>query len=73
MEVHEDLFRDEETSPSSSSDRHFALVFVVGWSIIGLAPLLRGHPVRWWAVTLAGVVLLLSLVRPRWLTPLNRG
>jgi hypothetical protein len=71
MKVHEDLFREEETSPSS--DRHFAQIFILGWSVIGLAPLLRGRPLRWWAVALAGSVLLTWLVRPRWLTPLNRA
>ena len=70
MSVHEDLSRDEETT--STSDRQFALVFIVGWSLIGLAPLLRGRHVRWWAVVPAAAVLLLWLVRPRWLTPLNR-
>jgi Saxitoxin biosynthesis operon protein SxtJ len=70
MSVHEDLSRDEETSPAS--DRQFARVFIVGWSLIGLAPLLHGRPVRWWAVLLAAAVSLLWLVRPRWLTPLNR-
>lgn len=70
MSVHEDLSRDEETIPSS--DRQFALVFTAGWTLVGLAPLLRARPVRWWALVPAGVVLLLWLVRPRWLTPLNR-
>jgi hypothetical protein len=71
MKVHEDLFRDEENSPSS--DRHFAQIFVLGWSVIALAPLLRGRPIRWWAVALAGAVLLIWLLRPRWLAPLNRA
>jgi hypothetical protein len=46
VNVHEDLSREET---SVSSNRQFALVFIAGWSLIGLAPLRRCLPVRWWA------------------------
>jgi hypothetical protein len=76
MSAHEDPPRQkaEQTETAAApSDRQFALVFTIGWSLIGLAPLLRGRPARWWAVGLAAAVGLLWVVRPRWLTPLNRA
>ena len=41
------------------------------FAIIGLYPLLRGD-VRWWALVVAALFLLVALVRPETLHPLNR-
>ena len=55
-----------------SSDRTFGLVFTVFFALIGLGPLLRGHPIRWWAADLSGLFLATALVSPCVLGPLNR-
>ena len=56
----------------SSSDRSFGIVFTVFFAIIALLPLLHGHPLRLWALSLAAVFLLLALLLPASLAPLNR-
>jgi hypothetical protein len=71
LAAHEDLSRGGE-GLKVSSDRAFGLVFTVFFSVIGLWPLLRSGPVRTWAVGLAGGFLLLALMAPRVLNPLNR-
>lgn len=69
--THEAMERDEEIK--GSSDRTFGLVFVVVFALIAVWPWLFGTgPVRLWAATIAGALLLLSLVVPRVLAPLNR-
>ncbi len=55
------------------SDRSFGLVFAALFTIIGCIPLLRGHPLRLWAIELAIVLFGAALLFPRVLTPLNRG
>jgi saxitoxin biosynthesis operon SxtJ-like protein len=70
MNIHEDLTRHEETT--SSSDRSFGLVFAGFFALVGLAPLIRGHSIRVWALGLCAVFLSVALIRPRVLGPLNR-
>lgn len=59
-------------SPEASSDRSFGLVFTAFFLVVALLPLLHGHGVRLWALGLAGVFLILALVTPKLLAPLNR-
>jgi len=54
------------------SNRSFGIVFSVLFAFLGLGPLLRGRPVRGWALVVAGVFLLTALALPRMLEPLNR-
>jgi Saxitoxin biosynthesis operon protein SxtJ len=56
----------------ASSDRVFGLVFSVFWSVVALAPLTKGGPIRVWAMTLSAAFLVSGLVRPTVLGPLNR-
>jgi len=70
MAAYEDFHRDENVNPSSN--RTFGLVLGAFFAVVGVLPLLRGHPVRWWALPLCGVFLLAALVAPAVLTPLNR-
>jgi len=70
MSLHEDLQR-VQVAPGSS-DRSFGIVFCLFFLLLGLAPLRAHHPVRWWALALAAVFLIVALVRPVWLAPLNR-
>ena len=55
-----------------SSDRVFGLVFSVFWSVVALAPLIKGRPIRVWAVVLAAAFLVTSLIMPTLLGPPNR-
>jgi hypothetical protein len=70
MTAHEDFNRDEVVNPSSN--RTFGMVLAVFFALIGLLPLLRGHPLRLWALPLSGIFLLAALVAPAMLAPLNR-
>jgi hypothetical protein len=68
-QTHESLSRDEESR--SGSERAFGLVFAVVFAVFGLLPLWRGVPARWWCLGVSGAFLLLALVAPRTLAPLN--
>ena len=54
------------------SNRSFGVVFFTVFLIIGLWPLISDNPVRVWALTIAGIFLVIALVIPRLLAPLNR-
>jgi|HubBroStandDraft_6_1064221.scaffolds.fasta_scaffold05929_5 hypothetical protein len=56
----------------STSDRTFGLVFAVFWSVVALAPLRKGDPIRVWAMILAAAFLVPALVRPTILRLLNQ-
>lgn len=71
LEVHEDFRREE--SPSTGSDRSFGLVFAAVFAIVGLLPLVKGHPLRVWALGVAAAFLLLALISPAVLGPLNQA
>lgn len=55
-----------------SSDRMFGSVMAGFFSIIGLFPLLSGRELRWWAIAVAAIFLMLALLLPRSLSLLNR-
>ncbi len=69
-EFHERLTEDEPVA--GSSERSFGLVFAIVFTVIGLLPLIGGVPPRWWALGVAGVLLLLAIVKPELLAPLNK-
>ena len=56
----------------SSTDRGFGLVFTAFFVLIACLPLLHGQTPRWTLLGLAAVFLLLALLRPSLLAPLNR-
>jgi hypothetical protein len=70
MAAYEDFHRDENVNPSSN--RTFGLVLAAFFALIGVLPLLRGHPVRLWALPLSGIFLLAAFAAPAVLAPLNR-
>ena len=70
-QFHEDFWRAPEIR--GSSDRGFAFVFAAALTVAGLWPRLRGGGVRWWALGLAGFLLMLALARPSVLGPFNRA
>ena len=69
-DIHENFSREDSTR--GSSDRSFGLVFSGFFALVALLPLLRGRPFRPWALAVSGAFLLVTLIRPRLLHPLNR-
>jgi hypothetical protein len=67
---HEDYTRDEKVE--RPPDRQFGLVFTAVFSAIAVWPVLSGRPFRWWSLGLAVAFLVLALVAPSALAPLNR-
>ena len=70
-----------KTSPYTSSvhteipigsERSFAIVFTVAFTLVGLYPVLDGGSVRRWAIVVAAVILFVGLVAPRVLSIPNR-
>jgi hypothetical protein len=55
----------------ASSDRSFGLVFTAFFALICLWPLVHKHPVRLWSLYVSGACLVLALLAPRILHPLN--
>jgi Saxitoxin biosynthesis operon protein SxtJ len=70
MSAIEDLKREEDVE--IGSDRSFGIVFFVVFLIIGLWPLMKHGTVRWWALAIAAAFLVIALVVPKILAPLNR-
>jgi len=68
--LHEDLNRKQESQ--GSSDRAFGIVFAVFFAVVALLPLRAHHPVRWWAFSVAGLFVLVGLLKPALLHPLNK-
>jgi len=69
VSLHEDFRRKQEGQ--GGSDRGFGIVFAIFFTLIGLLPLRAHHPVRWWALGLAGLFLAGALLKAAWLHPLN--
>lgn len=69
-DTHERLVVDDIVI--ASSERSFGFTFAVLFALLGLGPLMRGRPLRIWALVVAGVFLLAALALPRVLGPLSR-
>lgn len=54
------------------SDKAFGLVFGVVFILIGVYPLVNGALIRLWAMALACLFVVVALIRPALLAPLNR-
>lgn len=63
----------DEPPMKRASERVFGVAFAVVFTAIGLFPLLGDGAPRAWALTLAGALLALALVKPALLAPLNRA
>jgi len=68
--LHEDLRRKQDGR--GSSDRGFAFVFAAFFTLFGLLPLRTHHPPRWWAFPISGLFLLIGMLKPVLLRPLNK-
>ena len=70
---HHDFHEDyRERQVKSSSERSFGIVFGVVFAIVALWPLTGGGAVRIWAAAVAGAFVVVALVWPSALAPLNR-
>ena len=69
-DVHERLTEDHPIT--GSSDRSFGVMVTVVLTVVGVFPLLNGEPPRWWSLAVAGVMLVVTLVRAELLAPFNR-
>jgi hypothetical protein len=70
VSAHEDFTRSlEEKAPS---DRSFGLVFTGFFALSAVLPLLRGRPMRVWALVVSGGFLLITFVRPTLFSGANR-
>jgi predicted membrane metal-binding protein len=70
LNFHEDLRRSAHTR--TSSDRNFGLVFAAGFALLALWPLVKRGTVRWPLLAVSAVFLLVALIAPRLLWPLNK-
>jgi predicted membrane metal-binding protein len=61
------------TAAPESSDRSFGLVFAAVFAIIGAWPLFHRAAPRWWAFLIAVAFVLVALVQPGVLRPLNQA
>lgn len=70
--MHEDFSREEKVE--GSSDRAFGLLVAACLALVALAPLLHepSQPIRWWALALSTLFLVLALLWSAALRPLNR-
>jgi Saxitoxin biosynthesis operon protein SxtJ len=68
--LHEDFQRKQEGE--GGSDRGFGIVFTIFFSLVGLLPLRAHRPVRGWALAVAALFLVVALLQPAWLGPLNQ-
>lgn len=67
--MHEDFKREHEVA--RSTNRSFGLVMTAGFLFVACAPLVKQHAPRLWALPIAATILLVTLVVPRALGPLN--
>jgi Saxitoxin biosynthesis operon protein SxtJ len=68
---HEQLVADD--GEVSASDRAVGFVLGAAMAGVGLAPLVRGHAIRPWALAVGTLLFLAAVIRPRWLRPVNRA
>ncbi len=69
-QLHEDYSRDDHVK--AGSDRGFGLVFAGFFAVVSGLSWWRGHAGWHWALPLAALFLLVALIYPRILNPLNR-
>jgi hypothetical protein len=64
-------FDEHDPARERRARRSFGLLFTVVFLLVGLWPLLRMAPPRWWAVALSVLCLVLALAWPAGLAPFN--
>src|SRR5215813_6648491 len=69
VSIHEDF--SSRRKPQMSTDRSFGIVFTVFFLLLGLWPLRKGGPIRWWCVAIVVAFAAIVLMCPAVLHPLN--
>ena len=69
-QLHEDFSRDDHVK--AGSDRGFGFVFAGFFALVSALSWWRGHASWHWTLPLAALFLLVALVYPRLLNPLNK-
>jgi hypothetical protein len=64
--------RGHAPARSGGSDRAFGWVMGGFFAIVALYPVVKGSPLRTWALVPATLFVIAALIRPRLLAPLNR-
>ncbi len=62
----------EHESVAVGSARSFGIVFCIVFAVIGLWPLIQGEALRMWSIGIAAAFLIIALVWPGLLQPLNK-
>jgi hypothetical protein len=71
LSIHEDLTRGLEVK--TSSNRNFGFVFTVFFAVVGILPWFgENNEIFGWAIITSGVFLTFSVVKPDFLSPLNK-
>ena len=70
MATHEDFSRTHAVK--TSSHRSFGWVFTAAFAVIGVWPMISGGAVRWWSLIAAAAFLVVTLIAPALLAPLNK-
>lgn len=65
--------RHDAQQVQASGDRAFGRVFAAVFAVIGLWPLVHAQSPRWWALAISLGFLVVSIVAPHRLAPLNRA
>lgn len=68
--MHENLSNDHVVE--APTNRSFGFVFAALFLGIGLWPIISNHEVRWWAMSISGMLTLLALLLPHALAYPNR-
>ena len=71
VQAHESTSRSHTVE--GGSNRAFGIVFAIVFAIVGLWPWLDGEPMRDWSMGISGGFLLVALVAPILLGPMNRA
>jgi predicted membrane metal-binding protein len=72
--VHVNSFGDNgaQSQMSGGSNRSFGLLFAAVCVVAAFWPAVHGKPLRLWTLPFGAAFLIVALVKPAWLAPLNR-
>ena len=59
-------------SNKKNSNRTFGILFFLVFLIMGIWPILNNENIRWWAIVISLILLLLGIINSKILTPFNK-
>ena len=59
-------------SNKKNSNRTFGILFFLVFLIVGIWPILNNENMRWWAIVISLIFLLLGIINSKILTPFNK-